>query len=72
MTGTVITARNLVEQLRLTFPEIENRYQEEVRSWNGEFSGNYNVFGFVFKPFIKGELAKERQPRVPRQVLWVH
>jgi hypothetical protein len=59
MTGVEITAQNLVEQLRVAFPEIEARYQEELRSWNGEFPGNYNVFAFVFKPLLKEELAKE-------------
>jgi hypothetical protein len=59
MVNVEITAQNLVEQLRLAFPEIEDRYQEELRSWNGEFPGNYNVFAFVFKPFLKAELARE-------------
>lgn len=59
MTSAEITAQNLVEQLRLAFPEIEDRYQEELRSWNGEFPGNYNVFAFVFKPFLQTELARE-------------
>lgn len=59
MTSAEITAQNLVEQLRLAFPEIEDRYQEELRSWSGEFPGNYNVFGFVFAPFWEAELARE-------------
>lgn len=59
MVNAEITIQNLVEQLRLAFPEIEDRYQEELRSWNGEFPGNYNVFAFVFKPYLQAELAKE-------------
>jgi hypothetical protein len=59
MTSVEITAQNLVERLRLAFPEIEDRYQEELRSWNGESPGNYNVFAFVFKPFLQAELARE-------------
>lgn len=59
MSSVEITSQNLVEQLRLAFPEIEDRYLEELRSWNGEFPGNYNVFAFVFKPFLQTELARE-------------
>lgn len=54
-----ITNQNLVEQLRLAFPEIDDRFEEEVRSWNGDFPGNYNVFAFVFGPYLKTELAKD-------------
>lgn len=50
---------DLVERLRLAFPEIEDRYQEELRSWSREFPGNYNVFAFVFKPYLQAELARE-------------
>jgi hypothetical protein len=59
MTSMEITSQNLIDELRMAFPEIETRYQEEVLSWNGESPGNYNIFAFVFKPFIKEELAKE-------------
>jgi hypothetical protein len=58
MTGVEITSQNLIDELRRAFPEIEDRYQEEIRSWNGESPGNYNIFAFVFKPFIHEELAK--------------
>ncbi len=53
-----ITARNLTDQFRLAFPAIEDRYQEELNSWKGEFPGNYNVFAFVFNPFLRIELAR--------------
>jgi hypothetical protein len=53
-----ITERNLVEELRSAFPEIEDKYQEELKSWDGGFPGNYNVFAFVFKPLLKIEMAK--------------
>jgi hypothetical protein len=59
MMNVDITAQNLVEQLRLVFPAVEDRYQEELRSWNGDFPGNYNVFAFVFKPFLQMELARD-------------
>ena len=49
---------DLIGELRTTFPEIENRYQEELRSWEGETPGDYNVVGFVFKPFLRTELEK--------------
>jgi hypothetical protein len=53
-----ITEHNLVDELRMVFPEIEASYQAELESWGGKFPGNYNVLAFVFKPFLKVELAK--------------
>jgi hypothetical protein len=53
-----ITEQNLIGQFLLAFPEVECSYQKEVESWEGELPGNYNVFAFVFKPFLKDELAK--------------
>jgi hypothetical protein len=58
MTNIQITAQNLVDELRLAFPEIEDRYQNERNSWGNEPPGNYNIFGFVFKPLLREELAK--------------
>jgi hypothetical protein len=58
MTEIKIDENNLIAQLRAAFPEIEDRYQEELRSWAEESPGNYNIVGFVFKPYLKQELAK--------------
>jgi hypothetical protein len=58
MTDILISEQNLVKQLRAAFPEIEDRYTEESKSWGKEFPGNYIVFAFVFKPLLKAELAK--------------
>jgi GrpB-like predicted nucleotidyltransferase (UPF0157 family) len=44
-----INHRNLVEELRKTFPEIESRYQEEERTWDEKAAGEYNVFGYCSK-----------------------
>src|SRR6185312_7049817 len=53
-----ITQHNLVEQLRRSFPEIEVRLrEEELRASNGK-PGNYIVFGIVFDPLLKRELAR--------------
>ena len=53
-----ITQHNLVEQLRRSFPEIEVRLrEEELKASNGK-PGNYIVFGIVFDPLLKRELAR--------------
>lgn len=62
-----ITEQNLVEQLLLAFPEVEDRYQQEMDSWEGKSPGNYNVFSFVFKPFLKTELAKQENEEFLRR-----
>jgi hypothetical protein len=49
---------DLIGELRATFPEIENRYQEEIRSWQGKMPGDSNVVAFVLKPFLRTELEK--------------
>ena len=52
-----IYERNLVDELRRTFPELESRYEEEVGFWNGERTpSNYDVVGFVFKPRFRQEI----------------
>jgi hypothetical protein len=58
MSDEPITQYNLVERLRTSFPEIETRLREqESRATDGK-PGNYIVFGLVFDPFFKEELAK--------------
>ena|ERR1035441_4195072 len=54
----IINEHNLIEQLRATFPEMEQRYQKELQSLAGEPPGIYNIVGFVFKPYLVEELAK--------------
>jgi hypothetical protein len=58
MTLDPINEHNLVDQLRVAFPEIEDRYQKELQAWKNELPGNYNTLGTVFKPYLKEELAK--------------
>jgi hypothetical protein len=58
MTDIEITERNLVDELRLTLPEIEDRYQKEIKSWGDKFPGNYNIFAFVLKPLLRVEFEK--------------
>jgi hypothetical protein len=54
-----INDRNLIEQLRAAFPELESRYQERVAFWGGEIPpSNYDVFGSVFSPRFTEELEK--------------
>jgi hypothetical protein len=54
-----INERNLIEQLRAAFPELEGRYQDEVAFWGGErLPGNYDVLGFVFRPKLIQEVEK--------------
>jgi hypothetical protein len=58
MTEIKIDEHNLIDQLRAVFPEIEERYRKELQAWKDEPPGNYNILGFVFKPYLKEELAK--------------
>jgi len=58
MEGVPVTERNLVDEFRLAFPEIEDQYRKKLNSWGDEHPGNYIVFAFVFKPFLKEELSK--------------
>lgn len=58
MTEPIISQRNLIEQFRIAFPEIEERYQKELQASGNEPLGNYNMVGFVFKPYLNKELAK--------------
>lgn len=53
-----ITSENLLDELRAMFPEIEDSYQKELKEWDGESPGNYNVVAFVFKPYLRKELEK--------------
>lgn len=52
-----VSERNLIEQLRAAFPDLEEAYQERVRRAPGELPSNYEVVGFVLKPKLKQELA---------------
>ena len=56
MIGTKIDAQNLVEHLRVTFPELEDLYQEEMSTWEGERS-NYIVIGSVLQPRFMSEAS---------------
>lgn len=58
MTEIKIDEHNLIDQLCAVFPEIEERYRKELQDWKDEPPGNYNILGFVFKPYLKEELAK--------------
>lgn len=53
-----IDHRNLVSQLREIFPEVEPRYQEEMRTWGETPPSNYNIVAFVLKPYLREELKR--------------
>ncbi len=54
-----ITEKNLIEQLRLTFPELEDSIQARLDMHKGkDIPGNYEIVGFLFKPKLKEELSK--------------
>jgi hypothetical protein len=55
-----INRHNLVERLRVAFPEIEDRLKEQQSRASDGKPGNYIVFGIVFDPFFKKELAQEK------------
>ncbi len=59
MTEQPINDKNLTEQLRAAFPELEVSYQARVDAYRGEgLPSAYEVVGFVFKPRLKEEVAK--------------
>jgi len=51
-----VNEHNLAEELMRAFPELEDRYREEVVDCEGQRPSNYAVVGFVFKPRLKAEL----------------
>ncbi len=54
---TSVNERNLIEELRKSFPELEAAYIAEEEKWHGEkVPSNYDVLGFVFKPRFKVEV----------------
>jgi hypothetical protein len=52
-----ITALNLVGKLIAAFPELEERYVEEVKSYYG-LPGNYWVFAVILKPALTEKIEK--------------
>ncbi|MCU1269893.1 MAG: hypothetical protein JWN74_1187 [Acidobacteriaceae bacterium] len=52
-----ITEKNLIEQLRLAFPELEDSLQARLDAHKAEgiTPSNYEIVGFVFKPKLKKE-----------------
>src|SRR5437879_2354366 len=58
-TNEEINEKNLIEQLRLTLPELEPSFQERLATYKGEgYPSNYEVVGMCFKPKFKEELSK--------------
>jgi hypothetical protein len=54
-----IKQRNLIEQFRAAFPELEEGYQERTRQTQGEYApSNYEVIGYVLQPRLRKELEK--------------
>ena len=54
-----INDKNLIEQLRLTFPELEGQFQQRLSMHEGEsYPSNYEGVGFVFQPKLNEELSK--------------
>ena len=52
-----VTKENLIEQLRVVFPELEEPYKAELQRWQGEqHPGNYDFLAFVFRPQFKKDL----------------
>jgi len=52
-----INAQNLVEHLRVLFPELEGSYQKVMSEWEGERS-NYIIIGNVLQPHFVNEVSK--------------
>jgi hypothetical protein len=54
-----INKENLVEQLRLAFPELEDGFQERLAAYGGGGPpSSYEVVGMVLKPRLREELSK--------------
>src|SRR5437868_2315048 len=63
-----ITEKNLIEQLRLAFPDLEDSLQRRLDASKREgLASNYEVVGFVFKPKLQEELSKGKQTEFLRR-----
>jgi hypothetical protein len=57
MNEVPINSENLVEYIRVLFPELEDEYQEVANGWEGDRS-NYIIVGNVLKPYFVHEAQK--------------
>lgn len=59
MTSVQINSANLVHQLRIAFPELESRYEDQLQKYKGEGEpSNYEVVGYILQPRLKEALEK--------------
>jgi hypothetical protein len=61
MPSAPIDRGNLIEQLLLAFPELQEAYDREALEWEPtEAPSDYSVVGFVFKPRFRQEVESGR------------
>ena len=56
------------ERLIEAVPELRERYQQELDSWDGEVPGAYIIFGDVLLPFLLQLLATPGNERVLQRI----
>jgi hypothetical protein len=49
-------------------PELQERYRRELDLYAGEVPGQYVVFGFVLKPYLRNTLASHLSPPILKRV----
>jgi hypothetical protein len=59
MSESSINADNLIEELRVALPELEEAYQQELRKWKGKeyLATNYIIVGSVLQPYFQRAIA---------------
>ena len=60
----MITAhvQRLTERVLRAIPEVEPEYFKELEWWGEDSPGIYNLFTFVFEPFITDSLLRDTPP----------
>lgn len=62
-----LTYQNVDKEMVESFPELQDAYSKELKFWEGETPGQYNIFGFVFMPFVIG-LMNFKQPKLLERI----
>lgn len=57
---TTLTYDNLSEALIEEFPELQEKYEQELEWWGPEKPGQHVVYGDIFTPYLVGLLEADR------------
>jgi hypothetical protein len=62
MTSFQINRSNLVDQLRIAFPELERGYEDQLQEYKGKGEpSSYEVVGYLLQPRLKEALEKSEE-----------